>query len=98
VANKHLLLSGPASPREDIRSLDGVEKHSHRYADIVKWWVQYVKRRIQAPLIWEGKERNTDRVNIENYDYAAMYDLLRDTVYDASKVIALKELKTKIIG
>jgi len=34
---------------------------------------------------------------MENYYYAVMYDLLKDPVHDASKMIALKELKAKII-
>jgi len=34
---------------------------------------------------------------MENYYYAGIYDLLKDPVHDASKMIALKELKAKII-
>jgi len=65
-------------------------KHAHRYPHIVTWRVQYVKRRIQALFIRDGKERNSDRVDMENYYYEVIYDLLKDPVHDASKMIALK--------
>jgi len=34
---------------------------------------------------------------MENYTYAVIYDLLKGPVHDATKMIALKELKAKII-
>ena len=75
-------------------------KHAHRYPDILIWWVQFVKRRTQAVFIREGKERNSDRVNMENYYYyyyVVMYDLITDPFHGASKMIALKVLKANIM-
>ena len=72
-------------------------EHMHRYPDMVKWWAQYVKRKIQTMFIWVGTERNTDRRQMENYYYAVIYDLLQAPIQHADRMTALKEIKVKII-
>ena len=73
------------------------KRHVHRYPDMVNWWVHYVKRKIRAIFAKEGTERNYDRVTMEDFYYAATYDLLRDPGHDASKLTALRGLQAKII-
>ena len=73
------------------------KRHVHRYPDMVNWWVHYVKRKIRALFTKEGTDRNYDRVTMENFYYAAIYDLLRDPGHDASKLTALRGLKAKIV-
>ena len=69
----------------------------HRYPDMVKWWAQYVKRKIQRMFIREGTERNTDLIQLENYYYAVIYDLLQAPIHDAARMTVLKEIKAKKI-
>jgi hypothetical protein len=45
----------------------------------------------------EGADRRRDRVQIENFYYSAIYDVIREPNVDEAKAIILKRLKAKII-
>ena len=45
----------------------------------------------------EGAHRRLDRIEMENFDYSAIYSILQDTTPQTTQAIALKKLKAKII-
>jgi hypothetical protein len=52
---------------------------------------------IQLLLSREGVDRGRDRVEMENFYYSAIYDVLREPTMNDAKTITLKRLKAKII-
>jgi hypothetical protein len=52
---------------------------------------------IQLLFSREGVDRQGDRVEMENFYYSAIYDVLREPTKNDAKTITLKRLKAKII-
>jgi len=73
------------------------KKHIRRYPSIVHWWDQYVKRNVKYMFIREGTERKSDRNRMENFYYAAIYDIIQESVSYTQKIATLKKLRAKII-
>ena len=60
-------------------------------------WCRYVKRMIRQLFSREGADRHSDRIEMENFYYSAIYSVLQDTTPQTTQAIALKQLKAKII-
>jgi exonuclease III len=67
------------------------------YTDTTMWWERCVKPAIRQTFIREGAGRKRDRRAMENFYYAAIYDLLNTTNEHTSTAITLKHLKAQII-
>ena len=61
------------------------------------WWERYAKRMIRILFIQEGAERRREHITMENYYYAAIYDILQDTHPHDTTAIALQQLKARIV-
>jgi exonuclease III len=76
---------------------DGWSRVMNRYPTTVHWWVQNVKTRIGKLFRRIGSERKTKHKHMENFYYAAIYDLISEERDTRMKMIALQHLKAKII-
>ena len=72
-------------------------RHIKYYPNRALWWYRYVKRIILLFFSQEGADRRRDRAEMENIDYSAIYDVIREPNADEAKAITLKRLKAKII-
>lgn len=91
------LLDDPSYRGEIKKEWSEWIRHIHRYQSISHWWEHHVKRKIKYLFIREGTERKADRTNMENFYYAAIYDILQGTETHTRKLTKLKELKAKIV-
>ena len=54
------------------------------------WWGRFVKRMLQL-FCRGGEERRRDRVEMENFNYTAVYDVLQNTDLHAAKATILEK-------
>jgi len=47
-------------------------RHIPRFPSTVRWWELYVKRMVKILFTREDTERNSDRIRLENFYYAAI--------------------------
>ena len=73
------------------------QEHIKYYPNKVMLWGRYVKSMLRQMFCREGVERRRDRVEMENFYYTAIYDVLQNKDPHAVKASILNKLQAKIV-
>ena len=73
------------------------QRQIKHYPNRLAWWERHAKRMIRILFIQEGAERRREHTAMENFYYAAIYDILQDTHPHDTTAIALQQLKARIV-
>jgi shikimate kinase len=72
-------------------------EHKRFYQSTVQWWSRYVKAQIKRFFCAQGAERFRERKEMENFNYAAIYDVIRRGGEAKRMYEALGVLKERIM-